>query len=268
MRHYLARKLVDPGYSKVKVALAGCGGTGSRLLTNLAVLYAALAAEGHPGFQLTVFDPDTVSEANIGRQLFSPSDIGFNKATVLVTRINQFWGLSWDSVPDVFNNEIGFDLVISAVDTVKARLEIQNLLQRSSHYQTAYWLDVGNLKRSGQIVMGTIGHHPQPKMEGVEAVSKVPCITDLYDLTQVNEEKQGPSCSLAEALESQDLMINPIIADYAVHILRTGFKDGFLTAHGCFVNLESLVVSPLKVNREVWSRMGFKMRKPRALKAV
>ena len=32
---------------------------------------------------ITVYDSDIVTEANIGRQLFSPSDIGLNKAQCL-----------------------------------------------------------------------------------------------------------------------------------------------------------------------------------------
>ena len=35
---------------------------------------------GHPGLHVTVFDPDTVSQANIGRQLFSETELGLNKA--------------------------------------------------------------------------------------------------------------------------------------------------------------------------------------------
>ena len=50
----------------------------------------ALQALGHPGLHVTVFDPDTVTEANIGRQLFSGSELGLNKAAALATRINRF----------------------------------------------------------------------------------------------------------------------------------------------------------------------------------
>ena len=37
-------------------------------------------------------DADTVSDTNCVRQPFSWSDIGQNKATVLINRINLFWG--------------------------------------------------------------------------------------------------------------------------------------------------------------------------------
>ena len=40
-------------------------------------------------------DADTVSETNCVRQPFSASDVGQNKATVLVNRINMFWGTKW-----------------------------------------------------------------------------------------------------------------------------------------------------------------------------
>lgn len=72
------------------VFVIGAGGTGSQVATGLARISVALQALGHPGLHVTVFDPDTVTEANIGRQLFSGSELGLNKAAALVTRINRF----------------------------------------------------------------------------------------------------------------------------------------------------------------------------------
>ncbi len=43
------------------------------------------------GLEVLLMDADTVSETNCIRQPFSISDIGQNKATVLVNRINLFW---------------------------------------------------------------------------------------------------------------------------------------------------------------------------------
>lgn len=92
--HYTDSYLLSP-YHPVTVHVIGAGGTGSQVATNLARMDMALRALGHPGLHVTVFDPDTVSEANIGRQLFSASEIGLNKAVVLVTRINRFFGDTW-----------------------------------------------------------------------------------------------------------------------------------------------------------------------------
>lgn len=87
--HYTDRYLLNP-HHPVTVFIIGAGGTGSQVATNLARMSIALQALGHPGLHVTVFDPDTVTEANIGRQLFSESELGLNKAVALVTRITAF----------------------------------------------------------------------------------------------------------------------------------------------------------------------------------
>ena len=92
--HYTDNYLLSP-HHPVSVHVIGAGGTGSQVGTNLARMDMALRALGHPGLHVTVFDPDTVSKANIGRQLFSESEIGLNKAVALVTRINRFFGSTW-----------------------------------------------------------------------------------------------------------------------------------------------------------------------------
>ena len=89
--HFTDRYLLNPRHP-VTVFVIGAGGTGSQVITNLARMSMALQALGHPGLHVTVFDPDTVSQANIGRQLFSETELGLNKAVSLVTRINRFFG--------------------------------------------------------------------------------------------------------------------------------------------------------------------------------
>ena len=82
--HYTDQYLLNP-YHPVTVFVIGAGGTGSQVVTCLARMGMALQALGHPGLHVTVFDPDTVTEANIGRQLFSEAETGLNKAVALVT---------------------------------------------------------------------------------------------------------------------------------------------------------------------------------------
>ena len=77
--HFTDKYLLSP-YHPVTVLVAGAGGTGSQVITSLARMSVALQALGHPGLHLTAFDPDTVTEANIGRQLFSETELGLNKA--------------------------------------------------------------------------------------------------------------------------------------------------------------------------------------------
>ena len=75
-----------------RVAVIGCGGTGSALIGGLPLLHQALLVTGHPGLQVTVADGDRVSATNCVRQPFSESDIGLFKSTVLVNRLTCFGG--------------------------------------------------------------------------------------------------------------------------------------------------------------------------------
>ncbi len=91
LTHYIYPSIVS-ARGPVDIALIGAGGTGSQVLSGLARMNQALKALGSPGLHLRVFDGDSVSASNVGRQLFSPSDIGKKKAVVLVTRLNMFFG--------------------------------------------------------------------------------------------------------------------------------------------------------------------------------
>jgi len=76
-----------------RVAVIGCGGTGSALIGGLPFLHQALVATGHPGLQVIVADGDKISATNCVRQPYFESEIGLFKSTVLVNRLNLFWGL-------------------------------------------------------------------------------------------------------------------------------------------------------------------------------
>lgn len=84
----------------VRVLVVGAGGTGSAIVMGLPYLDQAMRAWGHRGgLDVTVMDADVVTETNCIRQPFSISDIGLNKATVLINRINMFWGTQWKACP-------------------------------------------------------------------------------------------------------------------------------------------------------------------------
>lgn len=66
--HYTEAYIRHPQH-RVTVDVIGCGGTGSHILTGLARINMALAGLEHPGLQVRAWDPDEVSEHNIGRQI-------------------------------------------------------------------------------------------------------------------------------------------------------------------------------------------------------
>ena len=77
---------------QVRVLVVGCGGTGSAVVAGLPYLHQSLVARGHPGgLHVTVLDGDTISPTNCVRHPFARSEVGLNKAIVLVNRLNLFY---------------------------------------------------------------------------------------------------------------------------------------------------------------------------------
>jgi hypothetical protein len=61
------------------------------------------------------------------------------------------------------------------------------------------------------------------------------------------KEDNTPSCSLAEALERQDLFINQSVATFALQLLWQFIREGGLNIHGYFINLETGKVTPMPI---------------------
>lgn len=228
----------------VRIAVVGCGGTGTQMVKNLAVLHVALLGLGHPyGFKVRVYDPDVVTEANIGRQLFSMSDLTRSKAQTTVHRLNGFFGTRWDAVTGeypVARDDWQADLVITCVDTAKARREIYRHLSNSHNYGRAqYWLDCGNAQETGQVFLTRTGGVSQGMLvHGKQIGDPLPLLSEklpeIFDENLVEDNR--PSCSLAEALESQSIFINPEIALKAARLLEMWFRHGYLSICGYWVN--------------------------------
>jgi PRTRC genetic system ThiF family protein len=230
------------------VAVIGCGGTGSALIGGLPFLHQALTAIGHPGLQVIVADGDKVSATNCVRQPFSESEIGLFKSTVLVNRLNLFWGLNWQAstVYMTRKTEGKMDILISCVDTRSARFEI---IRSPLFKECAYWLDIGNTADGGQFVLG------QPKNgRNRRTPNRLPTVAELFPEIVKPELDKGdnlPSCSAMEALERQEPFINQTLAYHALAMLARLFRHEEISYHGGFVNLASGRLAPLPVRTKV-----------------
>ncbi len=99
----------------------------------------------------------------------------------------------------------------------------------------------------------------QPKPGGKSFPERLPTVVDLFPeiLDESNPETDdGPSCSLAEALDHQELFINQAMATFGLDLLWKMFRHGKVDHHGVFVNLSAGRTSPLPVDKEVWKRFG------------
>jgi PRTRC genetic system ThiF family protein len=251
--HFIAPELLNPT-NPIEVCLIGAGGTGSQVLSALARMSHSLQALGHAGFQVSLWDDDIVTEANRGRQLFADCEVGLSKASALITRCNRFFGTGWKAVNKMFDSQSGqakAAIYISCVDTAAARFEIEEVLKGvtggSLHNNAPrYWMDFGNGKDTGQVILSTIGKVKQPASERFETVESLPFVTEEFgELLRQSDNDELPSCSLAEALEKQDLFINSALAQMGCSLLWQLFRNGFTTQRGVFLNLEDVRAMPL-----------------------
>ena len=252
----------------VRVLVVGAGGTGSAIVMGLPYLHQAMLAWGHPyGLDVTLMDADVVSETNCVRQPFSQSDIGQNKAIVLINRINLFWGTAWNACPALFtdsalsgNYDRQPDLLIGCVDTRTARKAIAQAVNRPMH-TTTYWLDIGNNAASGQYILG------QPlNSRNRRAATRLRTVGELYPeiVDPTAGEDHLPSCSAIEALDRQEPFINQTLGSSALAMLARLFRYGKLSHHGGFFNAETGRMSALPVDPAMWTKIRRRNRRLRA----
>lgn len=257
--HFTYSSLINATNS-VTVNLIGAGGTGSKVLTALMKMSHSLTELGHAGLQVRLWDDDVITEANLGRQRFALSEIGLYKSVALINRVNRFMGTNWKAETRKFGREENGKLpeharsqiYISCVDSVKARFDIAEILKNidnrpSYNNRPCYLLDFGNSQNTGQVILSTIGAIKQPNSEKYETVENLPFITDEFgELLQQSEQLDDtPSCSLAEALEKQDLYINATLAQMGCSLLWNLFRNGRTFYRGFFLNLQDFRSQPL-----------------------
>jgi PRTRC genetic system ThiF family protein len=258
--HIVQKELLQP-YNPVTLNLIGAGGTGGQVLTALARMNHALIALGHAGLFVRVFDDDTVNTANLGRQLFTTAEIGLYKSVALINRINRFFGTNWKAETLRYEkkslsngNTANAVITISCVDTVQARYDIAEVLKNlSKNYSgrdhVQYWMDFGNSRTSGQVILSTLGKIKQPESKLYQPVENLPLVTDEFkELFYSSEQEDNTtSCSLAEALTKQDLFINSALANCGASLLWQMLREGILFNRGFFLNLAEFRTQPLKV---------------------
>jgi PRTRC genetic system ThiF family protein len=264
IEHRLAADLAQN--RAVRILVIGAGGTGSAIVMGLPYLDQAMRVWGHRyGLAVALMDADWVSETNCIRQPFSVSDIGQNKATILINRINLFWGMNWQAVPQSFHERFFDreydrcpDVVIGCVDTRAARRSIEGSFSRALN-RVSYWLDLGNNAASGQYVLGQpLNTRNRRKAERLRTVSEL--YPEIVDKSA--GEDPLPSCSAAEALDRQEPFINQTLAASALATLAQLFRYGKLTHHGAFFNAKTGQMCALPVDPGLWRKVRRRTKPP------
>jgi len=261
MEHLIASRLLE---KRVEIHLVGVGGNGAQMAACLARLDLAMRALGHPyGLHVTAFDGDRVSEANVGRQVYSSADVGQLKSIVTIHRLNQFYGLDWTAQPHRYEHitrdsraSLSPDLLVSCVDTRGARRAIHERLFDGDG-RGCYWLDLGNSEATAQVVLGESVRRSRHEQGTI--CPRLPCVTELFPelLDASVADDDAPSCSMRMSLASQGLFVNDVAVRFAAQLLYELFSSGRIRHHGVLINLDSKRCAPIDIDPLAWRRFGY-----------
>ena len=240
---HLIKDFISRANHVIPVYVIGIGGTGSHVLSILAKINYELRRQESLGFKVFAIDGDVVESSNIGRQNFSPSHLGLNKAEVMITAINRFYGFDWLAMQEHLtvksfrNKELSNILahkgiIITCVDNYKARAIIGKHMVKDS-----YWIDAGNSYSSGQIIIGKKGILPNVLEE----------FPDLEKIDQLNNAPDEAGCNSAQ----QGLLTNLTMATYIGYIMNGIFRDYFLNYRGIYLNIgENLSINKIPITND------------------
>jgi PRTRC genetic system ThiF family protein len=260
-----AARLIIPLTLRVRLILIGCGGTGSWLAPAVARISRLLVEKFAKEVAVGFVDPDVLEGKNIYRQNFCAAEVGVNKAVALATRYSIAWGIDIRAYPAKFgwnisndlgssNNQDDLSVYIGCVDNIRARRDILDTLRKT--YGTCFWIDCGNVKESGQVLIGRNSPGEKvktfplegrcawlllPSRQHKELIGKAGADDDSGDndgeAVNVPEEvpilPEGLSCAEIAMLDEQGHSINQAIAsiaaDYLLRLLLTQNLDKFQT---------------------------------------
>jgi PRTRC genetic system ThiF family protein len=250
--------VLPPGQS-IQIGLVGCGGTGSHLALSLARLCFHVREQGGPPLALTFIDGDTIERRNVGRQLFTAREVGKPKALVLADRLNAALGLSIVAVPAMATagllgelqpayNTIG--ILVGAVDTPSGRRALHDALARSTW---RIWLDVGNERDWGKVLLGTTTDarqlHGALALGGICTALPAPTLRYPHLLDDLPVQSQG-DCATAAADSAQSLMINQAMAAVAGQYLHQLVVARQITTWETALDLATLTMRSTSITAE------------------
>jgi len=220
----------------VTIAVIGAGGNGSHFLYSLAALQNVLYQIRGQELAVMVYDDDLVEKHNCGRQLFFEQEIGMSKSRAIIQRINRSYGYSWEFREQKMKSCPSANIVVTCTDNIASRKIIEKARSKThqhryhNHYSNLYWLDMGNDRNSGNVILSTFVKSGNNSLKSV---------FEIFPELMKKKEDNKPSCGMLESLMQQDVFINKIIATLAAKMLKTLFLDSTTNHHGIFVDIEN-----------------------------
>lgn len=262
-------------FRAVNLYLIGCGGTGSWLAPSMVRIARVLCAERQVEVNVMFVDPDIVEAGNIFRQHFCDAEIGQPKAVALATRYGLAWGMEIQAITAHFDKALlshGYGayrdtltVFIGCVDNAAARKSIAEALGQLNYSAeqrpSAWWLDCGNSRTSGQVLLGSATKPNQLvrafDLRTVCTALPSPSLQHPELLMPKPEEHtdNGMSCEEMAAGNTQSLTVNQMVAaiaaDYLTGLLlsqdlrcyATYFELASKSARSNYIALESVLAT-------------------------
>jgi hypothetical protein len=191
------------------------------------------------------------------RQNFCAAEVGYPKAFSLAWRYTAAFGLTITPVVEQFSAELldrfqpayspqgTLTIVIGAVDNVCARRKMAEAItakleqQRGSQHKL-FWLDAGNERMSGQVLIGN-SLEPEPLLSplGYCIGLPLPHLQEPSLLLDRDRPQQDLSCADLNLLGEQSAMINRMMATLVGVYLYRLLQSRDLGWSGSWVNLET-----------------------------
>ena len=242
------------------IMVVGTGGTGGYLVRDLSRFIYALKEKGDSRqFSITLIDGDVVEQKNVLRQNFTPRDVGKHKAEVLARRHANAFGIEINCVNEMatyallnglhdssYSSNVPIqNIVIGCVDNHEARRAI---FQYSQSKNNVYWLDSGNEKKSGQVVLGygrtNVNSYNRWYTPERNTTYNMPNVIDLYPEIADPKEDEVPveksSCAEAAMVETQTIQVNITAANVVFNFVSQILMEQPITINSVEFNTKNL----------------------------
>ncbi len=247
-------------YTNLRIVQVGAGGTGSFAALAIARLMYELKELGK-AVDLLIVDPDQVESGNIPRSNFCAAEIGSFKAQTLAKRITLAWGLECSYANEAFDVEAHLKqtsgdyrtltVIVGCVDNHLARREMHSAVEKYQGYRSddaanIWWIDGGNGKFSGQVLIGSNTNllKTAKLFVGSSICRSLPTPSLVHPELLTDQEKEtrplGPlSCPERIRLGEQSLNVNQRVAVEIGEMLTAMFLTRNLRRFATYFDLET-----------------------------
>lgn len=262
----------------IRVVVVGAGGTGGRLIP-------ALMQVLRRGDSVAIVDGDHVEDRNLARQNFRTRDVGENKAEVMARRY-QREGIRCDAFgamlsaanwTEIYHGAAPTErlIILGCVDNPAARVLMSQLSQGRSG---AIWIDGGNERRGGQVILSSHvwpfkvkalsganfrEHSANWNIEGMKAMPQLlqfqPWHCDRCNVDNMAERRTCVSCNQQEAscqdrIDLQTVAVNQLSATCMLNVLSCILYQVPISTCGAFFSILN-TMSPIRLKSVQWDAM-------------